>query len=124
MQHLTGQAGDYASDLAFRLVLRDGALLCQILHHLKPGVIPQASTVVNSACDACTHHAMNALPHAVPSSSIQTQDYGDSLLFFCLPCNTAPKLLCCSRSSCWRRYRRYGSRRPERRRTWSAPALS
>jgi len=30
-----------ASDLAFRLALRDGAMLCQILHHLKPGIIPQ-----------------------------------------------------------------------------------
>ena len=43
VQQLTGQAVDYASDAAFRRALRDGTLLCQILQHLKPGVIPQVS---------------------------------------------------------------------------------
>lgn len=41
MQQLTGCGLPFATDLVFRQALRDGTLLCQILHHLKPGMIPQ-----------------------------------------------------------------------------------
>lgn len=43
VQQLTGCTVTLAPDAELRAALRDGTLLCQILHHLKPGVIPQVS---------------------------------------------------------------------------------
>lgn len=50
VQQLTGCTVPYASDLEFRTALRDGTLLCQILHHLKPGVIPQVQLRCTLIC--------------------------------------------------------------------------
>jgi hypothetical protein len=41
VQQLTGCKLAGASDQEMRAALQDGTLLCQILHHLKPGIIPQ-----------------------------------------------------------------------------------
>ena len=46
VQQLTGQALDASSDLALRRRLRDGALLCTVLHHLKPGILATVSALV------------------------------------------------------------------------------
>ncbi len=43
VQRVTGRALDASSDLALRRQLRNGALLCTLLHYLKPGILDTVS---------------------------------------------------------------------------------